>query len=66
MMKIAEIVGMQGDTIALQDIFEFRNTGVDAEGRITGYFSPTGYVLTFMDRFKWAGVTLPDEFFTPR
>lgn len=74
-VKIAEVTGMQGDTIMLQDLFEFRETGVGADGRIQGHFSATGHVPTFMDRFRKAyikvlldsaGVDMPLSLFTPR
>ena len=34
-MNISEIVGMEGDTIMLQDIFVYEREGVDSEGRLT-------------------------------
>jgi len=40
--NIAEIVGREGDTITLQDVFLFEETGVDGNGRIQGKLSPTG------------------------
>jgi pilus assembly protein CpaF len=63
-MKVSEVVGMQGDAIEVQDIFEFRQTGVDEDGRIVGEFVATGYVPTFLDRIKAAGVALPQGLFT--
>ena len=40
--NITEIVGREGDTITLQDVFLFEETGVDGNGRIQGKPSPTG------------------------
>jgi pilus assembly protein CpaF len=40
--NITEIVGREGDTITLQDVFLFEETGVDGGGRITGKLNPTG------------------------
>src|SRR5207302_11301795 len=37
-----EIVGREGDTITLQDVFLFEETGLDGNGRIQGKLSPTG------------------------
>lgn len=65
MLKITEVVGMQGDVIELQDIFEFRQTGM-SEGKMTGHFTPTGYIPRFLDRIHAVGVELPLSFFTPR
>jgi pilus assembly protein CpaF len=65
-MKVSEVVGMQGDVVGLQDIFEFHPTGSDDKGKITGLFTPTGYVPTFLDRIKAAGIDLPPGLFTPK
>jgi pilus assembly protein CpaF len=40
--NITEIVGREGDTITLQDVFLFEETGLDGGGRIQGKLSPTG------------------------
>ena len=42
MTNITEIVGREGDTITLQDVFLFEETGLDGNGRIQGKLSPTG------------------------
>jgi pilus assembly protein CpaF len=42
MTNITEVVGREGDTITLQDVFLFEETGVDGNGRIQGKLSPTG------------------------
>jgi pilus assembly protein CpaF len=65
-MKVTEVVGMQGDTIELRDIFEFRRTGVDETGKISGYFTATGHIPTFLDRIKAKGIDLPVSLFTPK
>jgi pilus assembly protein CpaF len=64
-LKVTEVTGMQGDVIGLQDIFEFRRTGVNEEGRITGSFTATGRIPGFLDRFRAAGIELPLNLFTP-
>lgn len=63
-LKVTEVVGLQGDVIMLQDIFEFRQTGVK-EGEITGHFTATGNIPRFLDRIRAAGVELPMRLFTP-
>ena len=62
-LKVAEVTGMQGDAIGLQDVFEFRETGVDEQGKIVGDFAATGHVPGFLDRIKAAGVDLPMALF---
>jgi pilus assembly protein CpaF len=40
--NITEVVGREGDTITLQDVFAFEETGIDASGKIQGRLAPTG------------------------
>jgi pilus assembly protein CpaF len=61
--SISEVVGMEGDTIIMQEIFAFRLIGVDADGRAHGEFASTGIRPTFMDRLESAGVQIPPEIF---
>jgi pilus assembly protein CpaF len=65
-MKITEVTGMQGDLVALQDIFEFRQTGLDADGKVGGYFSATGKIPACIERFRALGLDVPMSIFTPR
>lgn len=63
-LKITEVESMQGDAIALADIFEFRETGLE-EGKIKGYFTATGRIPKFLNRIQMAGIELPLSLFTP-
>lgn len=63
--SIQEITGMEGDIITMQEIFAFRQTGVDSNGNIVGYFHATGVRPKFADRLQAFGVTLPDAMFDP-
>jgi pilus assembly protein CpaF len=40
--NITEVIGREGDTITLQDVFLFEETGVDGNGKVMGKLSPTG------------------------
>ena len=40
--NITEVVGREGDTITLQDVFTFEETGLDGNGKIQGKLNPTG------------------------
>ncbi|KUO50529.1 MAG: type II secretion system protein E [Desulfitibacter sp. BRH_c19] len=53
--KISEVVGMEGDTITIQDIFVFRQDGFDEKGNIIGKNIPTGIIPKFMEKFKAHG-----------
>jgi pilus assembly protein CpaF len=64
--SISEVVSMEGDTIIMQEIFAFRQLGVDAGGRAFGEFVSTGIRPTFMDRLEQAGYHLPSDLFRQR
>jgi pilus assembly protein CpaF len=63
---ITEIVGMEQDTIVMQDIFKFVQEGVDERGRASGHFLATGIRPTFMNRLEASGVRLPSSAFRER
>ncbi|TWT48572.1 CpaF family protein [Botrimarina hoheduenensis] len=63
---ITEVLGMEQDTIVMQDIFRWDQTGVDENGRAIGKFISTGIRPTFMDRMEQAGVRLPASTFRER
>jgi pilus assembly protein CpaF len=62
-LSIAEITGIEGEIVLLQDIFRFRQTGLDGNGHATGYFESTGVRPKLLDRFEAEGVKLPPEMF---
>jgi pilus assembly protein CpaF len=64
--SISEVVNMEGDTIIMQEIFAFKQIGVDANGRAFGEFIATGIRPTFMDRLERAGCPLPADMFRQR
>ena len=41
-VQASEVVGMEGDTIVMQDVFRFEQTGIDENGKILGELLPTG------------------------
>ncbi len=64
--SISEVVGMEGDTIIMQEIFAFRQAGVDSNGRAFGEFISTGIRPTFMDRLESSGYQLSPDLFRQR
>ena len=62
---ITEVSGMEGQNIVMQDLFTFRQSGVDENGKITGEFKPTGAMPTFFDTLKSRGVNLDPRIFQP-
>jgi len=63
---ITEIVGMEQDTVVMQDIYRFDQEGIDETGRAHGAFMATGVRPTFMDRLEAAGIRLPASAFRQR
>ena len=62
---ITEVTGMEGNQIVMQDIFAFKQTGVDANGKILGEMKPTGAIPTFMEDIRRANLDLDISIFTP-
>jgi pilus assembly protein CpaF len=63
--SIQEITGMEGDVVTMQEIFAYRQTGIDAEGKVIGHFQATGIRPKFTDKLRNYGVSLPDSLFDP-
>lgn len=63
--SIQEITGMEGDVVTMQEIYAYRQTGVDPKGKIIGHFQATGIRPKFADKLRNHGVTLPDAMFDP-
>src|ERR1700728_3679707 len=65
-ITISEITGMDGDGMALQDIFSFDRTGIDEGGKVRGAFRATGLRPTFADRLATSGARLRPALFEAR
>jgi Flp pilus assembly CpaF family ATPase len=61
-VSISEITGMEGETIAMQEIFQFERTGLDGSGKVLGRFRTTGIRPRFAERFQQYGMQLPAFF----
>jgi pilus assembly protein CpaF len=55
LISLQELNGMEGDIITMSEIFRFERTGIDAEGRVQGYFTTTGIVPKFLDKLHKRG-----------
>lgn len=60
---ITEVTGLEGNQIVMQDIFAFRQTGVDAQGKVLGEMRPTGAVPTWLDQLKSRGLQVDMKMF---
>ena len=61
--NIAEITGMEGDVVSMQDIFIFRKRGIKDTGEVIGEFMPTGIRPRFAERLAVTGIQLPASMF---
>jgi pilus assembly protein CpaF len=59
LMKISEVTGMEGDTVMMQDLFEFKRSGVNASGKVVGSFRTTGVRSAYAERIEIGGYRLP-------
>jgi pilus assembly protein CpaF len=62
-VSIAEITGMEGDVVTMQDIFLFRKRGIRENGEVLGEFVPSGVRPKFSDRLLVTGIQLPMAMF---
>ncbi|OGO11737.1 MAG: type II secretion system protein E [Chloroflexi bacterium RBG_19FT_COMBO_50_10] len=61
-VHVAEVQGMEGDTILMQDLFLFDQTGVQ-NGRVIGSLKSTGLRPKFAEKFAINNIELPSEIF---
>jgi pilus assembly protein CpaF len=62
--SIAEITGMEQEVIAMQEIFVFHQSGINAEGQVVGRFRATGVRPKCADRIAASGRPLPMDMFS--
>jgi pilus assembly protein CpaF len=65
-VNVAEITGMEGDTICLNDIFHFQQQGVNENGNAYGRFESCGVRPRLMDKLLAQGIELPATLFQRR
>jgi len=62
-VKISEVMGMEGDNVVLQDLFEYQEHGRDEDGNVLGRHTPTGIVPSFVERLQDAGFDVDYQWF---
>lgn len=66
-VRIVEVTGRENDVIQMQDIFEFKQTGVDERGKVLGEYQATGNIPYFVDELRRRGVlSLDMSVFVPK
>ncbi len=62
--SITEVVGMQGETVTLQEVFRFKEEGFDKNRKIIGQYQAMGLIPSFIEKFEQRGVIIPRNLFT--
>jgi pilus assembly protein CpaF len=65
-VKISEVVGVEGDNFTMHDLFVFKQTGLDDKRVAQGYFQSTGIRPHCLERLASFGVALPQDLFERR
>lgn len=62
--SITEVCGMQGETVTMQEIFRFKETGFDKNRKIVGLYQAMGLIPTFIEKLEQKGVIIPRDMFS--
>jgi pilus assembly protein CpaF len=65
LISFQEITGMEGNVFTLQEIFSFQQTGIAKTGKVMGRFKFHGVRPSFLEKFRIAGINIPNDFFDP-
>lgn len=65
-VRISEVLGLEGTNYSMQDLFIFNSKGMDDAGRIIGEFEATGIMPTFLDKLELAGEKIQRNLFCSR
>jgi len=63
-IDITEVTGLEGERITLQNIFYFRQRGLDKNGRVEGDFEFSGNIPRLVEELRVKGVEIPMEIFS--
>jgi len=61
---VTEVNGLRGEEILLNDIFLFKQSGVDSNGKVVGKFVATGYIPRFIETLEARGISIPKGLFS--
>ncbi|MBU9721320.1 MULTISPECIES: CpaF family protein [Bacillaceae] len=62
-VNITEVIGMEGDTIVLQDLFVYKQKGTDVDGKVIGVHTATGIRPYCSEKLEQYGYELPSHLF---
>jgi pilus assembly protein CpaF len=60
---ITEVQGMEGETVTLQNLFQFHFDRVEADRTVVGRLEPTGLRPGFLGKFERHGIEVPEDLF---
>jgi pilus assembly protein CpaF len=63
--SIAELTGLEGDIIQMQEIYKYVRTGTGEDGSVVGHFQATGVRPRFLGDLVAKGIKLPGSYFDP-
>ena len=64
-VNVTEVLGFDGERVQVQDVFVFKQTGVDEDGRVLGALVPTGVVPMAMEHLRASGEAVDESIFQP-
>lgn len=64
--SVTEVVGMEGDTVVLQEIYHYKQLGVSPNGKAYGEFHATGVRPKVVEQLNSSNLHFPKNFFTER
>lgn len=62
-MSIAEVTGMEGEIILMQEIYRFERQGIDENGKVIGEMKPLGVRPKFAEILQARGIHLAPDLF---
>jgi len=62
-VAITEVNGLQGDVVTLQDVFSFKQEGINKQGKIVGKFQASGFIPKFIEQLERKGYRIPRGIF---
>src|SRR5438270_7988002 len=64
-VSVAEVLGMRDGEVQFQELFTFRQIGVNSEGKAVGYHTATGVIPMRMEHLRSEGEDVPESLFVP-
>ncbi|TME45866.1 MAG: CpaF family protein [Chloroflexi bacterium] len=64
-VSITEVMGADEDGVHMQELFAFKQKGVDEDGHVIGAYAPSGVLPTFLEHLTTSGEGVPESIFEP-